>query len=216
LPFESPDYLLADLMKSVQDGKIQLPDFQREWKWDDARIAGLLASVSLGHPVGVLMMLEVGGTEVNFAAKPLSGAEKIAANEPDRLLLDGQQRMTSFFQSLASDQPVDTSDGRRKRLKRWYYIDMQKALDDSSDREEAIVSVPEDRIIRGNFGRTVELDLSTLDAECRAEMFPLAGVFDSARTNKWMACFVKLEEGATPERFDRWNQFQQKVLAGSA
>ncbi len=213
MPFESPDYKLADLMKGAGTGKIQLPDFQREWKWDDYRIAGLLASVSLGHPVGVLMMLEVGGDEVNFAPKPLSGAEKTVANEPERLLLDGQQRMTSFFQALASGQPVDTSDGRRKRLKRWYYLDMQKALDDPGDREEALVSVPEDRIIRGNFGRTVELDLSTLDAECQAEMFPLSGVFDLARTNEWMACFVKLDQGAIAERFDRWNRFQQQVLA---
>jgi len=212
VPFESHDYQLADLLKSVSEGKIQLPDFQREWKWDDARIAGLLASVSLGHPVGVLMMLEVGGTEVNFAAKPLSGAEKIVTNEPERLLLDGQQRMTSFFQALASDQPVDTSDGRRKRLKRWYYIDMQKALDDSIDREEAIVSVPEDRIIRGNFGRTVELDLSTLDAECRAEMFPLAGVFDSALTNPWMVRYLNMNEDGMPERLAKWTRFQQAAL----
>lgn len=140
MPIESPDYPLADLMRNVASGKIQLPDFQREWKWDDDRIAGLLASVSLDHPVGVLMMLEVGGAEVNFAAKPLSGAEASASNGPERLLLDGQQRMTSFFQALASGRAVETSDGRKKRLTRWYYLDMEKALADPGDREEAIVS----------------------------------------------------------------------------
>ena len=75
MPFESPDYLLSELMKNVRSGLIQLPDFQREWKWDDDRIASLLASISFGHPVGVLMMLEVGGNGLNFAAKPLAGAE---------------------------------------------------------------------------------------------------------------------------------------------
>lgn len=50
MPFESPDYPLAELMQNVGNGKIQLPDFQREWKWDDDRIAGLIASVSRGHP----------------------------------------------------------------------------------------------------------------------------------------------------------------------
>ena len=213
MPFESPDYLLADLMKDVGNGKIQLPDFQRQWKWDDDRIAALLASISLGHPVGVLMMLEVGGTDVNFAAKPLSGAEGAATNEPERLLLDGQQRMTSFFQALASNRAVQTSDGRKKRLTRWYYLDMEKALADPGDREEAIVSVPEDRVVRGNFGRSVVLDISTLDAECRAEMFPLSGVFDSARTNSWMIRYLQLDQGTMPERLDRWNRFQQEVLA---
>ena len=213
MPFESPDYLLADLMKDVGNGKIQLPDFQRQWKWDDDRIAALLASISLGHPVGVLMMLEVGGTDVNFAAKPLSGAEGAATNEPERLLLDGQQRMTSFFQALASNRAVQTSDGRKKRLTRWYYLDMEKALADPGDREEAIVSVPEDRVVRGNFGRSVVLDISTLDAECRAEMFPLSGVFDSARTNSWMIRYLQLDQGTMPERLDRWNRFQQEGLA---
>ncbi|MDE0322151.1 MAG: DUF262 domain-containing protein [Acidimicrobiaceae bacterium] len=213
MPFESPDYPLADLMKNVGNCKIQLPDFQREWKWDDDRIAGLLASISLGHPVGVLMMLEVGGGDVNFAAKPLSGAGEEASNGAERLLLDGQQRMTSCFQALASGRAVETSDGRKKRLTRWYYLDIEKALADPGDREEAIISVPEDRVVREHFGRSVVLDLSTLDAECRAEMFPLSGVFDSAATNAWMVHYLKLDQDGMPERLDRWNRFQQEVLA---
>lgn len=213
MPFESPDYPLADLMRSVASGRIQLPDFQREWKWDNDRIAALLASVSLGHPVGVLMLLEVGGTEVNFAAKPLSGAEASSSSGPERLLLDGQQRMTSFFQALASGRAVETSDGRKRRLSRWYYLDMEKALADPGDREEAIVSVPEDRVVRGAFGRSIELDLSTLDAECRAEMFPLSGIFDMASTNSWMVHYLQLDDDGMPERLDRWNRFQREVLA---
>ena len=34
------------LMGDVAVGKVQLPDFQREWKWEDPRIASLLATVS--------------------------------------------------------------------------------------------------------------------------------------------------------------------------
>ena len=213
MPFESPDYLLSDLMKNVGNGLIQLPDFQREWKWDDDRIASLLASISLGHPVGVLMMLEVGGNGLNFATKPLAGAEDGATGGPERLLLDGQQRMTSLFQALASDRPVQTTDGRKKRLTRWYYVDMATALADPSDREEAIRSIPEDRVIRKDFGRSVALDLSTLDAECRAEMFPLCGVFDSAATNKWMMHYVQLDKEKVSERLQRWDRFQKEVLA---
>ena len=213
MPFESPDYLLSDLMKSVGSGLIQLPDFQREWKWDDDRIASLLASISLGHPVGVLMMLEVGGNGLNFAAKPLAGAEDGATGDPERLLLDGQQRMTSLFQALASDDPVQTTDGRKKRLTRWYYIDMAAALADPSDREEAIRSIPEDRVIRKDFGRTVVQDLSTIDAECRAEMFPLSGVLDPAKTDNWMYRYVQLDQNNTQEQFDRWVRFKKEVLA---
>ncbi len=37
MPFESPDVPLGDLLKQVTTGKIQLPDCQREWKWDTDR-----------------------------------------------------------------------------------------------------------------------------------------------------------------------------------
>lgn len=213
MPFESPDYLLSDLMKDVGKGLIQLPDFQREWKWDDHRIASLLASISVGHPVGVLMMLDVGSDELHFAAKPLAGAEESASAEPERLLLDGQQRMTSLFQALASGTPVQTTDGRKKRLNHWYYIDMNAALYDPSDREDAIRSIPEDRLVRGNFGRSIALDLSTLDAECNAEMFPLAHIFDTEATNEWMLHYTQLDQGHIPEKLKRWSRFQKEVLA---
>ena len=147
MPFDSPDYDLDEILKDVSTGKIQLPDFQREWKWDDDRIASLLASISLGYPIGVVMLLQVGGDSVRFAPKPLAGAG--ANGTPELLLLDGQQRMTSLFQALASRRPVETTDPRGKRLQRWYYVDIRKALDPAYEEDETILSVPEDRVTTG-------------------------------------------------------------------
>ena len=31
-------------------GKMQLPEFQRNWTWDDNRIKGIIASLSQGYP----------------------------------------------------------------------------------------------------------------------------------------------------------------------
>src|SRR4029077_20137701 len=45
MPFESPDLGLGDLLAMAGAGKVQLPDFQRPWKWDDDRILSLLATV---------------------------------------------------------------------------------------------------------------------------------------------------------------------------
>ena len=58
--------------------------------------------------------------------------------DADRLILDGQQRLTSLFQALRLDQAVLTRDQRGQPIKRWYYIDMQRALDENVDREEAL------------------------------------------------------------------------------
>ncbi len=212
MPFDSPDVNLGELLKDVGSGKVQLPDFQRKWKWDSDRIKSLLASISMGYPVGVVMMLEVGGTGVRFAPIPIDGVDSDKVLPPDRLILDGQQRLTSLFQSMMSGAPVNTTDAKGKRMKRWYYIDMTQALDPGADRDDAIVSVPEDRRIRDNFGRTVVTDLSSTELECAAEMYPLAGVFDVATAQKWMFTYATLDKAQTSERLERWKDFTERVL----
>ena len=119
------------------------------------------------------MMLETGGPDVNFAPKPLAGVNGTAVHPPEQLLLDGQQRLTSLYQSLKSQRPVDTLDPRGKKLRRWYLIDIQGALGDEGDREEAIISAPEDLKVRDDFGRQVRADYSTIQQQCAAGAFPL-------------------------------------------
>ena len=215
MPFDSPDLNLGnEILKDVGLGKIRLPDFQRDWKWDVDRIASLLASVSLGYPVGVVMLLETGGTDVEFATRLVSGVDGVGATKPaERLILDGQQRLTALYQSFASSKPVQTQDPRTKRLERWFYIDIDVALDPDGDREAAIVAVPADRIERDNFGKGVVLDLSTTEHECAREMFPLASVFDVPSTHKWMMAYVGADPDRMKSRLERWGKFTQQVLA---
>lgn len=212
VPFESPDVLLGDLLAQVAAGKIQLPDFQREWKWDSDRIASLIASVAQGHPVGVVMTLEVGGDGVHFAPKPLAGVNGQQLSPPEQLLLDGQQRTTSLFQALYSGKPVATKDARDKKITRWYYLDMKTAMGPDGDLEDAVIAIPEDRILRDNFGRDVVADYSTTQAECAAEMFPVGILFDQDAVNQWMVTYLQLHEADMAERLTRWTAFQKRVL----
>ena len=46
---------IADILKSIDEGKTQLPDFQRGWVWEDPRIRALIASISNGYPIGAAM-----------------------------------------------------------------------------------------------------------------------------------------------------------------
>jgi uncharacterized protein with ParB-like and HNH nuclease domain len=62
--FDSTKESLLDLLRSIGEGKTQLPDFQRGWVWDDEHIRSLLASVSLSYPIGAVMMLQAGGNGV--------------------------------------------------------------------------------------------------------------------------------------------------------
>ncbi len=209
MPFESPDWPLEELLKDIHVGKIQLPDFQREWKWDVDRIGSLLASIGQGHPVGVLLMLQSGGDEVRFAPSPIAGANSSATSAPQRLLLDGQQRLTSLYQALFSDQPVDTTDVRGKKMKVWFYIDIEKALDPDADLEDdAIRAVPADRLIKENFGRDVVADYTTLEKECAAGVFPLARAFEDDFPLEYHVACLKLGAGVA----DLFLQFNKGIL----
>ena len=42
---------------------------------------------------------------------------------------DGQQRLTSIYTSLFSSDPVNTRTEKGQPIKRYYYIDMEKAID---------------------------------------------------------------------------------------
>jgi hypothetical protein len=198
---------LSKVLKDVAAGKMQLPDFQREWKWDDTRIRELISTVTLDYPLGVVMTLETGGNSP-FRTRTLTGAENADAVAPDLLLLDGQQRLTSLFQALHLDRPVLTTDARNKSLKRWYYVDIRKAVEAAADRDSSIVSVPEDRVLRSDFARRVDLDLSSDKLEWSAGHFPLRLVFDVDRISAWQRGFVELDNANWP----LWSRFQEQVL----
>src|SRR5919106_494485 len=142
--FTSDKEALHDILKIISDGRYQLPEFQRGWVWDDAHIVSLIASVSLSYPIGAVMMLENGNPDVRFKPRPIEGVELILEIEPERFILDGQQRLTSLYQSLHLRRAVRTKDIRKREIFRWYYIDMRKALNPNLDREEAVLSLPED------------------------------------------------------------------------
>ena len=172
--FRIDRHSLEGMLSKVKIGEIQLPDFQRSWRWDDEHIRSLLASVSRAFPVGTVMTLANGGS-IRFKPRPLEGTlPAIMDVTPDTLILDGQQRLTALFQSLMSGEAVST---KGTRMRRWYYLDMHRCVADESNREEAIVSVPEDRILRKFKGQGV-LDLSTPKDEYANDMFPVSQIFD--------------------------------------
>ena len=158
---------LGGLLDEAGDGRTQLPDFQRGWVWDDDHVRSLLASISLGYPIGAVMMLRTGGETIRFRQRPLEGIPAPATRDAERLILDGQQRITSLFQSLNLGKPVRTYDQRGREIERWYYIDMQRALDENADREEAVISLPADRQVK-RFGRDIVEDYSTREREYAA------------------------------------------------
>lgn len=204
--FQTNPYSLAKLLDDCHTGVLQLPDFQRSWVWDEDRIKSLIASISRAFPVGALMTLNSGG-QVDFKPRPVEGAPAQARNTPPHsLLLDGQQRITSLYQVTLRGQVVETVTPKKKKVKRWFYIDMQKALNPEVDREEAIIGLPEERITHGG-----EIDLSTPEKEFASLMFPVTRVFDCER---WQDDFDRYWRGKPEENamWENFRQFKREVL----
>ncbi len=132
---------LGALLREVQSGAIQVPEFQRAVLLRDDWVGTLLASVSLGYPIGALMLLEAGHPGYRFGTRAVDGAAQ-THTAPRRLLVDGQHRASALFQALLSAHGVYvTAEGEVSR--RRYYLDAAKVVA-GVDRDEAVVSLPAD------------------------------------------------------------------------
>ena len=204
--FDSTSKRLAELLNDIVSGKIQLPDFQRGWVWKDEGIRSLLISIARSFPLGAIMMLQTGG-DTRFKVRPVEGLDptRIRPEDAEQLILDGQQRLTSLTQVLMLQRPVDTHTSTGKPLKRYYYIDIKRALEGEEYYEDAIIGVDENQLVKKNFGRDIKLDLSTPAKEYEFFYFPCNQILNS---NAW-------EQGLfahAPEKFPQYMEFRSKIL----
>ena len=211
--FQTHPVLLKNLLDNVESAKIQLPDFQRGWVWDDDRIRGLLSSLSRMFPIGAVMTLSAGG-DIRFKTRTIEGVEPSANGLAEAFLLDGQQRLTSLYQALRHPDPVNTHDNRGRRIKRCYYVDMITAMDPQADREDAFISVPENRRETTDFGRRTTLDLSSPEFEYQQHMMPTERLMEPMQ---WAIAYLQHRHRpenhhpyGDPDQF--FKQFNETVL----
>ncbi|SAK96506.1 hypothetical protein AWB77_05620 [Caballeronia fortuita] len=204
--FDSTKRLLPEILGDIVKGKIQLPDFQRGWVWDDDHIRSLLVSVARSFPVGAVMLLETGG-EARFQVRSVEGVDLSSAGpDAELLILDGQQRLTTLTQVLALLTSVKTRTEKGKSIERHYYWHIPTALEGGERLEDAVVATDRDRVLRSNFGRDVTLDLTTTQKECEQLYFPCNQILNS---DAWEEA---LQEHA-PVHFGLYMKFRKEVLA---
>ncbi|MCT1430930.1 DUF262 domain-containing protein [Brachybacterium muris] len=179
--FQTPKYDLIDLIRDARAGKIQLPDFQRGYVWDDERVRQLLVTVAVGHPMGVLLVLQTGSRSVHFESKPIETMTPPEGTLPDLLVLDGQQRLTSLSQALSGEGVVATKDDGDRR----YFIKVADALAHPDRLDEAIVSLPASGVVRTNFDRDIVLDVSGREEQVAEGYLPITEIFSGGGAAQW-------------------------------
>ena len=95
---------ISTILDHIDSGHMVLPEFQRGYVWNRDQVRGLLDSLYRRHPVGGLL---VWVTEAKTATH--RGDGPIAAGIV-KLLLDGQQRMTSLY-GIVRGKPPKFFDG---------------------------------------------------------------------------------------------------------
>lgn len=99
-------------VKEAYSGKCVLPEFQRSFVWANPDIKSLLVSILNGYFVGTVLFLRRGG-DLDFGIRYFEGIDKVNTTLPtepeeknvERVVLDGQQRLTALFYALYS--PVE-------------------------------------------------------------------------------------------------------------
>lgn len=91
---------LGYLIEDIRQGKLALPDIQRPFVWKVSKARDLLDSMYRGYPIGTLMFWET-GAEVGTRQ-----IGKEANRVAQRLIVDGQQRLTSLYAILTGSTVV--------------------------------------------------------------------------------------------------------------
>lgn len=100
---------ISTILDHIDSGHIALPEFQRGYVWSREQVRGLFHSLYRRHPVGGLL---VWATEARGAAH--RGEGPLAAGTV-KLLLDGQQRVTSLY-GVIRGRPPKFFDGNESRF----------------------------------------------------------------------------------------------------
>ncbi len=109
--FKDTTHQVADLITDIRRGEIALPDLQRPYVWQLTKARELFDSMYKGFPVGYLLFWETG---IEPGARQIGeGAKPEAAR---RLIVDGQQRLTSLF-AVMTGTPVVREDYRTTRVR---------------------------------------------------------------------------------------------------
>ena len=131
---------VSRLVEEIMEGKIVLPDFQRNFVWDSDHVRELVVSVLGDYHIGSMLMLEDFRQEdCPFAIRLIYGVTDINNSAQIKpvvdVILDGQQRATALLYALK--QPDIKLRNRKNPYK--FYINIQKALE--GDWDGAVISV---------------------------------------------------------------------------
>lgn len=181
-----------ELRNSIENKRLVLPDFQRNFVWDSEKMRSLYASVFCRMPIGSILTLK--SSDSAFACKKIGaqarkGQIKIETTEEIDYLIDGQQRLTSLFAGFTT----------------YYFVEFQNFQDDlASDDLKLLwffkIPAPENRqssvkdfFCSENLSFSNKLDESIATSEVK-ELIECRKISEIENARKTLFDFSKVED----------------------
>ncbi|HHM0546669.1 TPA: DUF262 domain-containing protein [Pseudomonas aeruginosa] len=102
---------VEELVSMIERGELRLPEMQRQYVWRSTRVRDLLDSLYRGYPSGAILLWE---TDETVPLQDFAVSQNTNPYQSTRLLLDGQQRLTSLS-AVIRGEPVSVR-GRRRPI----------------------------------------------------------------------------------------------------
>jgi hypothetical protein len=132
---------VQELVGMIERGEIRLPEIQRRYVWRATRGRDLLDSLYRGYPSGAILLWE---TDSKIPEREFSVSQQKSPYSTNKLLLDGQQRLTSLSSVLRGEEVKVR--GRKRPIDILFNLEHPDTLslvtevdenDDEEDVEEA-------------------------------------------------------------------------------
>lgn len=114
---------VEELVGMIERGELRLPEMQRRYVWRSTRVRDLLDSLYRGYPSGAILLWD---TDEAVPLQDFAVAQNTNPYNSTRLLLDGQQRLTSLS-AVIRGAPVSVR-GRKKPIDLLFNLEHQDQL----------------------------------------------------------------------------------------
>ncbi len=169
---------VVDFIEQAYEGKLCLPDFQREFVWRRDEVADLVHSILRGYFIGQLLLLPCDPLQPPFAPRALYPvARRRASPHATALILDGQQRMTSLLYALHDPAHLDTGAYLKDCSQHCsFFINLRNFLDDPDS----------DDVVMALLAREVPRELRSLDTQFAERIIPCSMLRTAGDVHRWI------------------------------
>ncbi len=109
---------VEELVGMIERGELRLPEMQRRYVWRSTRVRDLMDSLYRGYPSGAILLWE---SDESVPLQNFAVSQQTNGFQSTKLLLDGQQRLTSLSAVIRGESV--TVRGRKRPIDLLFNLD---------------------------------------------------------------------------------------------